>query len=104
MKKFIHSRLVRWMLLNGLFFLLLLTILRIIFHFVFTPRGEKAIGDALWMGFRYDARVVCVFLMIVLLLSSIFYFYKPFTQVISRKILLVFTRLFGLLVIVVYTF
>lgn len=33
-----------------------------------------------------------------------FYFYKPFTQVISRKILLVFTRLFGLLVIVVYTF
>jgi len=104
MKKFIHSRLVRWMLLNGLFFILLLTILRIIFHFTFTPRGERGIGDALWMGFRYDARVVCVFLMIVLLLSSIFYFYKPFTQVISRKILLVFTRLFGLLVIVVYTF
>lgn len=104
MKKLIHSRLVRWMLLNGLFFLLLLTILRIIFHIVFTPRGEVAIGDALWMGFRYDARVVSVFLMIVLLLSSIFYFYKPFTQVISRRILLVFTRFFGLLVIIIYTF
>src|SRR6185503_16319778 len=101
--RFIHSRLVRWMLVTGCFFLLLLTLFRLVFHLVFSPTGEHNILSAFWMGFRYDARVVCVFLVLVFL-AGLLPFFKPFSGSISRKLLLIFTRFFGLLIIIIYTF
>lgn len=99
----IQSRLIRWMLLTGAFFLVLMSLLRLTFHLVFRPAGESGLFRAFWMGFRYDARVVCIFLLIILL-AGLFSFFKPFSQKISRRILVGFTRLFGLLLIIVYTF
>jgi phosphoglycerol transferase MdoB-like AlkP superfamily enzyme len=103
MKRIIHSRLIRWLLATGLFFLLLLSFLRIVFHLVFAPAGEKHFINVFWMGFRYDARVVCVFLFILFLSGLIFYF-RPFSHHFSRKLLMILTRSFGLLILVVYTF
>jgi phosphoglycerol transferase MdoB-like AlkP superfamily enzyme len=91
------------MLINGIFFLLLLTVLRIVFHLVYPSNGEGGIGKALWMGFRYDARVVCIFLLIVWMMG-LSPFFRPYTSISSKKILLGFTRLFAILIIIVYTF
>ncbi|HEY6064009.1 MAG TPA: LTA synthase family protein, partial [Chitinophagaceae bacterium] len=103
MVRIIHSRLIRWLLATGLFFLLLLSLLRFIFHLVFVPAGERDVLGAFWMGFRYDARVVTVFLVIVFLAGLVPYF-RPFTNRISRNILMIYTRFFGLLIIIFYTF
>ncbi len=103
MSKIIHSRFIRWLLATGVFFLLLLSLWRFVFHLVFVPPGEKNVLGAFWMGFRYDARVVCVFLLL-LFLAVLFPFFRPFSQTISRKIMMIYTRFFGLLIIIVYTF
>ena len=103
MKKIIQPRLIRWILINGFFFLLILSLLRLVFHLFFAPAGEKNVLGAFWMGFRYDARIVCVFLFLVFL-AGLFPFFKPFTGSGSRKSLLIFTRFFGLLIIIIYTF
>jgi phosphoglycerol transferase MdoB-like AlkP superfamily enzyme len=103
MNKLLQSKLIRWMLINGLFFIILLSALRLIFHLVFSPTGEEGIFNTMWMGLRYDARVVCIFLLIVLLLG-LFSFFRPFASLTSKRILLGFTRLFCILVILVYTF
>jgi phosphoglycerol transferase MdoB-like AlkP superfamily enzyme len=103
MKKIIQPRLIRWILVTGIFFLLLLSLLRVVFHLVFAPAGEKNFMGAFWMGFRYDARVVCVFLFIIFLAGLVF-FLRPFTNTFSRKLLMIITRFFGLLIIIVYTF
>ncbi|MBI5856744.1 MAG: sulfatase-like hydrolase/transferase [Sphingobacteriales bacterium] len=103
MKKIIQPRLIRWILINGLFFLFLLSLLRLVFHLTFATSDEKNVSGAFWMGFRYDARVVCVFLFLIFL-AGLFPFFKPFAGSISRKLLLIFTRFFGLLIIIIYTF
>jgi phosphoglycerol transferase MdoB-like AlkP superfamily enzyme len=103
MEKIIHSRLIRWLLLTGCFFLFLLTCFRIAFHFVFVPQGENGTIDAFLMGLRYDARAISIFLLVVFI-SSVLFFFKPFSNKISRKILMTGTILFGCLIIVVYTF
>lgn len=99
----VQSKLIRWMLISGVFYLLLMSLLRLVFHLLFAPSGESPVIRAFWMGFRYDARVVCIFLLIMWV-AGLFYFFKPFSSKNSRKILLVFTRFFGLLIIIVYTF
>src|SRR6185503_1076702 len=81
--RFIHSNLVRWMLLTGLFFLALLTLLRVVFYFIFTASSEKGFGPSFWMGFRYDARLVCVFLLIILI-AGITVLFKPFNNKASK--------------------
>jgi phosphoglycerol transferase MdoB-like AlkP superfamily enzyme len=103
MEKIIHSRLIRWLLLTGCFFLFLMTCFRIAFHLVFVPHGEKGTADAFLMGLRYDARVVSIFLLLIFI-SAVFFYFKPFSNNISRKILALVTLAFGFLIIVVYTF
>ncbi len=55
------------------------------------------------MGFRFDARVVCAFLFLILLLGISWYF-KPFTHKASKIILFVLTAVFSLFIIIFYTF
>ncbi len=104
MIKIIQSRFIRWLLSTGVFFLLSMTLLRFIFHLVFKPAGEKYFLNSFWMGFRYDARVVGVFLLILMLIGGIILFFKPFENKNFRRLLLMFTRFFGLLIILIYTF
>ena len=103
MGQIIQSRLIRWLLATGLFFLALLSLLRVIFHLVFSPSSERNVAGAFWMGLRFDARVVCIFLMIFFL-AGLLFFFKPFSNKISRSLLLMGTRFFGLLLIIIYTF
>ncbi|MEK7226794.1 MAG: hypothetical protein AAB221_14075, partial [Bacteroidota bacterium] len=103
MVKIIQPRLIRWIFITGFFFLLILSLFRLFFHLVYVPAGEKDFIGVFWMGFRYDARVVCVFLFIVFL-AGLFPFFKPFTGSVSRKLLFIFTRFFGVLIVVIYTF
>lgn len=52
-----------WLCCTGLLFLLLLTVLRMIFIQVFPPpSGSRPMpyGAALWLGLRYDARIVSI--------------------------------------------
>lgn len=102
MPKKILPRLIRWLLFNGLFFLLLMSLLRLIFHITFKPHTEDSSFSAFWIGFRFDARVVSVFLLIVLL-GGMLFFFTPFDNKNFRRILLGFTRFFGLLIIIIYT-
>jgi len=104
MIKIIQSRFIRWLLATGVFFLLMMTLLRVIFHFVYKPSGENNFINSFGMGFRYDARVVCVFLLILMLIGGIVLFFKSFENKNFRKSLLMFSRFFGLLIIVIYTF
>ncbi len=103
MERIIQSRLIRWLFATGLFSLILLSLLRFIFHFVFHRTGETHLVNSFLLGFRYDARVVCCFLLIVLLLGS-FRFFQPFSQKISRRILFFLYYLFAFQVIIFYTF
>lgn len=102
-KQIIPSRLLRWMLLSGLFYMLLMAVLRLVFNLVFRPSGEEGLARAFWMGFRYDARVVCLFLLPVFLGGLIFY-KRSFSGVAARRVLLTWSRLFGALIVVLYTF
>ncbi len=101
--RFIHSRLLRWMLLTGCFFLLLLTLFRVVFHLVYAPAGEKGFGAAFWMGFRYDARIVCVFLFIIML-AGISWIFRPFNNRAARIVLFTLTGLFAVLLVLFCTF
>ena len=66
MTRIIHSRLIRWILANRVFFPVSAHPSPARFSFCFFHSGRKRAGRAaFWMGFRYDARWVCGFLMIV---------------------------------------
>jgi phosphoglycerol transferase MdoB-like AlkP superfamily enzyme len=101
--RLIPSKPVRWILACGLFYLLLMSLLRLVFHMVFASAGENASLGTFWLGLRYDARVVCVFLFFIWLLS-LFPFFKPFQGKYSSRALLIYSRFFGFLLIVMYTF
>lgn len=101
MKKIIHSGLIRWIWGCGFFFMVLLTLLRLVFYKVFIPAGETGIGRSLWMGFRYDARLVASFLVLLLILG---FFLKPYAKSRVRRVYFSLTGIFIFLLISFYTF
>lgn len=103
MKKFsIQSNLLRWHLWVGLFLMAVLAVLRITFIFVFKPASVSLSETipAFFMGFRYDARVVCFVLLLFFLIGSIPHF-NPFTNKLSRKI---FFTLWGIVIFLLVFF
>ena len=70
-------RLVRWIVSVLLLFLLLMTLGRFIIFWKFNPPGKAFSGSAFIMGLRFDARVVCVIGLLMLLLCAIPYI-NPF--------------------------
>jgi phosphoglycerol transferase MdoB-like AlkP superfamily enzyme len=61
MKKTLFPRLVKWMFLTGIAFLIYMTISRFIFFFHFRPAGYTLVNSfkALLLGFNFDLRMVC---------------------------------------------
>jgi hypothetical protein len=100
--RFIHSRLLRFLWLTGLFFLILLSVFRVVFHILFTHAGETGLFRSFLLGIRYDARIIGIFLLLILLLGTIGFF-KPFANTISRKLLFTFYYIFSILIIFFYT-
>lgn len=100
--RLIPSRFLRFLWLSGIFFLILLTLFRFIFHLIYTPSGETHLWGSFMLGIRYDARIVGVFLLILLILGTIKPF-QPFTKKISRQILFLICYIFIFLIILFYT-
>src|SRR6266513_6044851 len=105
MRRVIHSRLLRWTLSVGLFFLLLMTILRIVFFIYFRHLhlSWNESFPSFILGLRFDLRIVCV-LMVVLLVAGSFRPLNPFESTKAKKIwfwiLGVLTFLFSLFYII----
>jgi phosphoglycerol transferase MdoB-like AlkP superfamily enzyme len=66
-------RLVRWIFVTAIFFLGLMFLLRVGTYNTFKLPGarEQQIAKAFWLGFRFDARIVAVLALLLLLIGSI---------------------------------
>ena len=87
MKQIIHSRLLRWTLSVGLFFLLLMTILRLVF-FIYFRHLHLSWAESFpsyVLGLRFDLRIVCV-LMVAFLVAGSFRPLNPFESTRAKKI------------------
>jgi phosphoglycerol transferase MdoB-like AlkP superfamily enzyme len=73
LKQWIHSRMLRWALYTGLLLLAVMTLLRLIF-FLWFKQMHLSWGDAIpsfVLGLRYDLRMVCVLMLVMILFGSI---------------------------------
>ena len=70
-------KLLRWIFSVVLILLFVMTISRLIIYWSFNPPGKAFSGSAFILGFRYDARVVCIIGLAMMLLCAIPYL-NPF--------------------------
>ena len=82
MKKLKLPRLVQWIALNGVIFLLLMSLFRLILVLAFKTTSAKSVSliPSFLLGFRYDARMVGIAAMIIFLIGSI-----PFLHPFNKK-------------------
>jgi len=96
------SKNTRWVLANGLLFLLLLTLLRLIFCLVFKNPQPSSLWDAFFLGLRFDLRIIAIPSLFVWLLTLI-PFLNPFRKPALSKVWNVFYLLLAVAVLVFYT-
>ena len=103
MKKYIHSRLLRWLLSVGLVILSLMTIARLAFVFVNKPDQIlwTDMAEAFFMGLRYDIRVVGILVFCLLVLGS-FKMLNPFESKRSKKMMFIIFGIFFFVTTLVY--
>src|SRR5437016_5755342 len=79
-------KLIRWIFSTGIIFLLLMTLLRLWLFFFFDKQGNhfSDIIPALLLGIRYDLKMTCILLLLILLGGSISYI-RPFTTVAGKR-------------------
>ena len=77
-------KLLRWIFSVVLILLLVMTISRFVIFWSFNPPGKAFSGSAFIMGFRYDARVVCIIGLAMMLLCAI-PFLHPFKNYTAKK-------------------
>lgn len=77
-------RLIRWITAVVLSFLALMTLGRFIVFWKYNPPGKAFSGSAFIMGLRFDARIVCLVGLLILLLCAIPYL-NPFKNIKSRR-------------------
>lgn len=77
-------KLLRWIFSVVLILLAVMTFARFIIFWSFNPPGKAFSGSAFIMGFRYDARVVCVIGLAIMLLCA-FPFLNPFKNYNAKK-------------------
>ncbi|MBI3718982.1 MAG: LTA synthase family protein [Sphingobacteriales bacterium] len=84
-------RIIKWVLQLFVLFVLLMTILRLVFFYYFNPQHQllSANIDAMWMGVRFDARIVAIVLLPLLLFGSI-EFKKKFSEFSAARKLFTF--------------
>ncbi|MGB8194764.1 MAG: LTA synthase family protein [Chitinophagaceae bacterium] len=65
-------RLLRWTLSTGLIFLVLMTFFRLGLYIFFNKQGHSTtqVLPAFWLGFRFDLRITCLLMLIMLVLGS----------------------------------
>src|SRR5690349_19876942 len=62
--------LLRWITAVLLFFLVLMTLYRLLFYWRYNPPGKPISGSAIWMGFRFDLKFCCILAICMLVLCS----------------------------------
>lgn len=77
-------RLLRWIVSVQLIFLVLMTLLRLLFFFRYNPPGKAFSGSAMLMGFRFDLKFTCIMAVTILVLCSI-PFINPFKNFKAKK-------------------
>lgn len=79
-------RLVRFVFASGLIFFLFMTLMRLVFYLFFNRQGQhfSDLGAAFWLGARFDARLVSLIVLPILVLGS-FKFLDPFQSNRARK-------------------
>ena len=97
-------RLIQWMLWTGLIFLAMLTLMRIGFFNFFNQQGYtfSSIGDALFLGLRFDLRVVAIILLCMLVIGNIPLLH-PFRTQTGKRFWLALLGMVSLVMVVVYT-
>ena len=96
-------KLIRWIFSTGIIFLVLMTILRLCVFFFFNRQGNHFydIIPALLLGVRYDLKMICILLLLILL-AGCFSFSNPFRTESGRKICLFIVSLAVFLLIFFY--
>jgi phosphoglycerol transferase MdoB-like AlkP superfamily enzyme len=79
-------KLIRWILWTGLIFLILFTLMRLGLFFLSDQQSYSltGLGDAFFLGLRYDLRMISILLVIMLILGSIPALH-PFTSLRGKK-------------------
>ena len=77
-------KLLRWIFSVVFILLVVMTISRLIIYWQFNPPGKAFSGSAFILGFRYDARVVCIIGLAMMLLCA-FPFLNPFKNFRATK-------------------
>ncbi len=78
-------RLTRWILSTGFIFLILMTFCRLGLYVFFNSQGHSfsQVLSAFWLGFRFDLRIACVVMLVMLVLAS-FRWLNPFRHKYAR--------------------
>ncbi len=97
-------KLIRWIFLTGIIFLLSMSLLRLIF-FIYFPKQGNHFSDVVGsfvLGLRYDLRDVCI-LCLLLLILGVIPFFNPMGTQLGRKLCFFIAALAGFLLIFFYS-
>jgi phosphoglycerol transferase MdoB-like AlkP superfamily enzyme len=106
LKQFSVPKNIKWLLACGILFLLLMSLVRIVFLNVFpAPSGSRPVpfGEVMWLGFRFDARVVGI-VSLILFLKGLVPFLKPFERAAGKYLALTVWSLFIVVAGIFYAF
>lgn len=95
-------KLLRWILATIIFLLVLMFVYRFLFFYTYSKPGRPLPGSAILLGLRYDARIVSVIGLAMLLLSLIPVL-NPFRNRLAKKIWPVVLTIIFFVFLIVYT-
>lgn len=93
-------KLLRWIFSVLLILLIVMTISRLIIFWKFNPPGKAISGSAFIMGARFDARVICIVGLLMMLLCTI-PFFNPFKNFNAKKFWNIFLPLLFIIMVLV---
>ncbi len=91
-------KLLRWIFSVQFILLIVMTISRLIIFWKFNPPGKAFSGSAFIMGFRFDARVICIIGLFMMLLCTI-PFLNPFKNFNAKKFWNIFLPLLFIIMV-----
>jgi len=97
-------KLIRWIFVVGIIFLIWMGLLRLIFYFVFSHAGNpiSALGPSFLLGLRYDLKMIC-FLLEFMLLTGALNISDPFLSRRSGKLYFILLAVMCLVTSFTYT-
>ncbi|UEG50031.1 LTA synthase family protein [Ferruginibacter lapsinanis] len=92
-------RLIRWIISVMISFLVVMSVLRLLFYFQFNPPKKAFSGGTFLMGLRFDLKSICILALSIFLLCSIPWI-NPFKKMYAKRIWnILLTVVFAILII-----